>query len=103
MNQAHELGVHEAQLREWEQGVSKMAITTDASIEWARAHARTKQLFRLVDKDGSGSITRAELFTSLRLYKVPITRVDFNRIVRVIDPDQVRITTARADKTVVSC
>ena len=28
-----------------------------------------------MDKDGSGSITRAELFTSLRLYKVPITRV----------------------------
>ena len=44
-----------------------------------------------------------KLLTSLRRHKVPITRVDFNRIVRVIDPDQVRTTTARADKTVVVC
>jgi hypothetical protein len=33
MNQAHEYGVHEGQLREWEQGVGKMAITTAAGIE----------------------------------------------------------------------
>jgi hypothetical protein len=36
MNQAHEYGVHEGQLREWEQGVGKMAITTAAGIDAGR-------------------------------------------------------------------
>ena len=45
-----------------------------ARLEEARALARVKQLFRMVDKDGSGSITKGELYTALRRYKVNITK-----------------------------
>ena len=40
------------ELLEWERRVKQMKITTDFGIETARALARTKQLFTLVDKVG---------------------------------------------------
>eukprot|EP01048_Picozoa_sp_COSAG05_P015834 COSAG05_NODE_1958_length_3788_cov_2.302521_2_plen_186_part_00 len=38
----------------------------------------------------SGEISRHELYTALRRYKVPINQKDFRTLFRVIDPDQTR-------------
>ena len=88
MNEAFEFGVREDRLLKWERDLTRLGIVTDRSVEMARKLARTKLLFKTVDKDGSGSITKTELYTALRRYKVPITKKDFHHILRVIDPDQ---------------
>ena len=88
MNEAKEYGVREERLLKWEREVASLAIVTEEGIEEARQLARTKQLFRAVDKDGSGSITKTELYTALRRYKVTITKSEFTHVLRVIDPDQ---------------
>jgi len=88
MNEAFEYGVLEHRLLKWERELTKLGIVTERGVEAARKLARTKLLFKAVDKDGSGSITKTELYTALRRYKVPITKPDFAHLLRVIDPDQ---------------
>jgi Ca2+-binding EF-hand superfamily protein len=54
----------------------------------ARKLARTRGMFRTVDKDNSDTIDRSELWRAIRKYRVPITREDLETIMRVLDPDQ---------------
>jgi Ca2+-binding EF-hand superfamily protein len=88
-NVAEEHGTESGALVDFLKKVLSMCSTvTREDFERARMLARTKCLFRIVDGDSSGSITKSELHKSLRKFKIPISGAELQTILRVIDPDQ---------------
>ena len=68
-------------------GMSLAGISAEAFAA-ARLLARTKSLFRAVDTDRSGQVSKKELAKAFRRYRVPISAADMEIIMRIIDPDQ---------------
>jgi hypothetical protein len=93
INRATELGARGDHITAFTAKMTRLDSVDDAMIEYARALAKTKMLFRFIDKSGDGSVSRAELYGALRRFKVPLTKSDFAAIFRVIDPDQSRTMT----------
>ena len=85
-----ELSPREGVVREFTVALRRLSIVDDRMIERGMTVGRAKSLFKMADVDNGGSISRPELQKMLRRFKVPITKVDFMVIWRVIDPDQSR-------------
>jgi len=87
-NVASENGVKRKDIIEIEQACVDLACISEEDFESARKLARTRGMFRTVDRDNSDTIDRSELWKAIRKYRVPITRDDLDTIMRVLDPDQ---------------
>jgi Ca2+-binding EF-hand superfamily protein len=88
-NVAEEHGIEERQHAQFLKEVLEMCTTVKLDdFQRARMLARFKSLFRMVDKNSSGSISKSELLKSLRKFKIPISGEELQTILRVIDPDQ---------------
>lgn len=68
-NIADEHGVDSAQITQIQKKVIELSTVTSDDFEEARLLARTKSLFRQVDSDRSGHVTRAELHRAFRKYR----------------------------------
>jgi hypothetical protein len=89
-SQSHAMSVDPTELEDFRNAILQLApgLVDQAMLKRAEHLTRTKELFRFADADNSGSISRLELFLSLRRFKVSITRREFTQLFRVIDPDQ---------------
>jgi hypothetical protein len=83
-----ETRAQQAAVSELEQSVVALASVDAQMLSYARNLTRTKSLFKATDADQSGTISKKELFTALRRFKVPVTKIEFAEVFRVIDPDQ---------------
>lgn len=87
-NVAAEHGVGRSKLEEIEQACVSLATIDSEAFSSARLLARTRSMFRTVDRNNSDSIDRNELWKAIRKYRIPITSDDLDTIMRVMDPDQ---------------
>jgi len=87
-NIAAEHGVPKADLSTIEDQCVNLATISTEDFIAARLLARTRSMFRTVDKDCSGTIDKPELWKAIRKYRIPITSDDLETIMRVLDPDQ---------------
>ena len=68
--------------------ITALDSVDDEMIDYSERLSQDKSLFKETDKDGSGGVSRNELYGALKRFRVPITKPDFKAIFRVIDPDQ---------------
>jgi Ca2+-binding EF-hand superfamily protein len=68
-NIADEHGVQTTEITRVRDNVVNLSTVTEADFEEARLLARTKSLFRVVDSDKSGKLTRSELHRAFRKYR----------------------------------
>ena len=68
-NIADEHGVQTTEITRVRDNVISLSTVTKADFEDARLLARTKSLFRVVDSDKSGKLTRSELHRAFRKYR----------------------------------
>jgi hypothetical protein len=68
--------------------ITALDSVDDEMIDYSERLSQAKSLFKETDKDGSGGVSRNELYGALKRFRVPITKPDFKAIFRVIDPDQ---------------
>jgi hypothetical protein len=87
-NVASENGVPNQEVGKIEKACVDLECIAEEDFASARKLARTRGMFRTVDKDNSDTIDRSELWRAIRKYRVPITREDLETIMRVLDPDQ---------------
>eukprot|EP01048_Picozoa_sp_COSAG05_P018794 COSAG05_NODE_2816_length_2609_cov_3.042629_1_plen_633_part_00 len=59
-----------------------------ANLADSQVLAACRALFKVVDRDNSGKLSRVELQRAFRKFKIPIARAEFGLITRIIDPDQ---------------
>lgn len=88
INYATERGASDEVIRAFSATVTQLDSVDDAMIEYARVLAKVKMIFTYVDKSGDGHVSRRELYTALRRFKVPLSKDEYAAVVRVIDPDQ---------------
>ncbi len=68
--------------------ITALGSVDDKMVDYSERLSQAKSLFKETDKDGSGDVSRNELYGALKRFHVPINKSDFKAIFRVIDPDQ---------------
>ena len=76
------------QVAAFQEKVAALTNVDEKMLASAQALADAKACFRMTDADGGGTISKQELYSTLRRFKVPMTKKEFAMIFRVIDPDQ---------------
>jgi hypothetical protein len=69
-------------MRKFTQSLQCVDAVTDEMFQQGLDVARARALFDMADSDGSGDISRSELYSMIKQFKVPITKKDFRTIFR---------------------
>lgn len=85
---ARESGAPPEELKAIQTKITALDSVDDYMIEYGERLSHAKTLFNATDKDGSGGVSRNELYGALKRHRVAITKSEFQAIFRVIDPDQ---------------
>jgi hypothetical protein len=88
IGQAAEMCAPPEDLEAFQAKITALDSVDDDMIDYGQRLSQAKLLFKQTDKDGSGGVSRNELYGALKRFRVMITKSEFKDIFRVIDPDQ---------------
>jgi hypothetical protein len=93
LHAAQELAPKKRVVKMFKNLVTDLDSVDDDALEYASDLALCKHVFRATDADSSGLVSSHELRSTLRRYKISLTKAEFKHIFRVIDPDQSKTMT----------